>query len=129
VGGADMTTNMTKEEVEKKFPVGTRVKVISPWDHKQHLQGEIGTISEIRTFNHGSFLCVDWDKVGIEAEVGDEHFPWRFEPIGATTTKVMGTAGSSVCPRCNGALFKKEAEEPFTGKKYMIDKCSSCGWC
>jgi hypothetical protein len=33
------------------------------------------------------------------------------------------------CPRCNGELVNKEAEEPFTGKKYMIDKCKDCGWC
>ena len=35
----------------------------------------------------------------------------------------------SSCPRCSGELIKKEAEEPFTGKKYMIDKCQDCGWC
>ena len=124
-----MTINMTKEEVEKKFPVGTRVKVIDPWNGHEYLKGEMGTVSKIYTFDHGTFLGVDWDKASIKPMVGDASFPWRFEPIGTTTTKVMGTAGSSVCPRCNGALIKKEAEEPFTGKKYMIDKCSSCGWC
>ena len=41
----------------------------------------------------------------------------------------VSVATISSCPRCNGKLIKKEAEEPFTGKKYMIDKCQSCGWC
>ena len=39
------------------------------------------------------------------------------------------TSTDPMCPRCNGKLIKKEAEEPFTGKKYMIEKCQSCGWC
>jgi hypothetical protein len=42
-----------------------------------------------------------------------------------TSTKILAT----ICPRCNGKLIKKEAEEPFTGKKYSIDKCKNCGWC
>jgi hypothetical protein len=33
------------------------------------------------------------------------------------------------CPRCNGELIKKIAQEPFTGKDYTIDKCKDCGWC
>ena len=47
------------------------------------------------------------------------------------TTDHIYSSGSSIpqCPRCNGKLIKKEAEEPFTGKKYMIDKCKDCGWC
>jgi hypothetical protein len=117
---------MTKEEVENKFPVGTRVKLIEPWTDLQHLKGEMGTVAEINNYPHGTFLIIDWDRSKINLLIEDECFPWRFEVVEA---KVTGTSGSSVCPRCNSALVKKEVVAPFTGEKYMINKCKKCGWC
>jgi hypothetical protein len=117
---------MTKEEVENKFSVGTKVKIINTWAHLPQLEGEIGTILEIVTYPHGTFLIIDWDKKRFNHSTEFYCFPWRFEVVEA---KVTGTSGSSVCPRCNSALVKKEVVAPFTGEKYMINKCKKCGWC
>jgi hypothetical protein len=33
------------------------------------------------------------------------------------------------CPRCNGELYTKDSQDPFTGEKLTIQKCKNCGWC
>jgi hypothetical protein len=47
----------------------------------------------------------------------------------AISSTISNIVPGPQCPRCNGKLIKKIAQEPFTGKDYTIDKCQDCGWC
>ena len=47
----------------------------------------------------------------------------------AVSSTISNIVSGPQCPRCNGKLIKKIAQEPFTGKDYTIDKCKDCGWC
>ena len=70
-----------------------------------------------------------------DKKVSGKHMRWPCRCVLVEEQSASATSSNSMmpsnngCPRCNGKLIKKEAEEPFTGKKYMIDKCQDCGWC
>jgi hypothetical protein len=120
VGGV----KMTKDEVIKKFPVGSIVKVINnkKYEHICSLMDEVEVIRHSEDFGNGTLLIVKILKTNEETEM----YYWRFENLDYTgdTTIIKNHIS---CPRCNGEL----KDHMSFGLGEMIKKCFNpdCGWC
>ena len=121
---------MTKEEIKKLFPINSIVEVIDADGLFPIQEGQTAKIIEYMMCGDDyRYVIVEW----LEPKVPDYILTGGWLPNRFKLINVNQQLSAAIivfkCPRCNGKLIKKEAEEPFTGKKYTIDKCKDCGWC
>ena len=122
---------MTKEEVAKRFPIGSKARVVETffYGHVEIEAGHIVTVVDVddRDFYVEPYLVVESDKLpGMGG-----WFHSRFEPIEAVR---IGTGASvpteQVCPRCGGRLAEKKVNASlFSDEVTTVKKCERCGWC
>ena len=93
-------------------------------------------IEFIRVVKHGGSAIIDIYDNGVHKKELYTQLNYKEYPVLKERIKDLGLSSSvpspistNSCPRCNGKLIKKIAQEPFTGKDYTIDKCQNCGWC
>jgi hypothetical protein len=107
-----------------KFKPGDKVKIVG------RLYGiAIGSTGIVKDYSSdGYWVRIIWCKDELYTGQQDDGFrEEHFELV--ERHDIISTKQSNSCPRCNGELIKKIAQEPFTGKEYTIDKCKDCGWC
>jgi hypothetical protein len=123
-----MRLKVTKKEIEKLFPINSIVKLIDSSDmHKMIIGQTAKVVNYVGIGEFYNYIIVEWLDPKFCNYTTGGWLPDRFELVGKDQSDA--TTNISFCPRCNGELIKKESEEPFTGRKYMIDKCKDCGWC
>ena len=120
--GNKMNYTMTKEEIQKIFPIGSKVKVIDPWGmRKLVLNEEYEVLGYGHTLpNRKLLLVANSDKVA------EQYYYWRFELIDSNTTIVVANSIVNICPRCEEELIEKPS---FGLNNEIIKKCPKCGWC
>jgi len=121
---------MTYDEVVKAFPIGCEVVLMV--NRMAAKIGATGKVYKHSTNPYGEiYIHVKWDRTNplCDGQADGGYYPKGFELVSNCKPVIISHQQSNSCPRCNGKLVKKEAEEPFTGKKYSIDKCQDCGWC
>jgi hypothetical protein len=120
---------VTKKEIEKLFPINSIVKLIDASGmHMMTIGKTAKVVNYVGIGEFCNYIIVEWlDPKLCNYSIGG-WLPERFELVGEDQQS-NATINISFCPRCNGELIKKESEEPFTGRKFIIDKCKDCGWC
>ena len=81
--------------------------------------GDRGIVKKILRAKGMTFVTVDF-----YGKFPTEFFDWRLRLV-----EEEQKSKSLVCPRCSGSLVSKETYDPFTNEKYVVSKCTSCGWC
>ena len=120
--------DMTKEEAEKEFPIGSLVKVINNMGQEWL---EIGLEAKVIGYDQWYwdgkvYLNVKWITRTTYEEKGWS--PWRFAPLSSGTGASVPT--EQVCPRCNGRLAEKKVNASlFSDEVTTVKKCERCGWC
>jgi ribulose bisphosphate carboxylase small subunit len=117
VGGVKMKRNLTREEVEENFPIGSIVEVMDNqyYEHVCSLGEKAKVFSYIYCYGRGYLLGVEF----LETKKYQKMYHWRFKSCNVIE-KVMIKNNLS-CPNCNCEL--KDHYSEWAGKD--IKKCKT----